>query len=116
MQYVWYPVMKSSSGDSLIKIGKPATKDLIAVLGDTTKGIIAHFILSTIWNEELKKAGWKVGSGVYYIENNLDTVNRVYLGGLTFYQDNYYRLFAGQNELNRNKKEWLTFIATKSSR
>lgn len=116
MQYVWYPVMKSSSGDSLIKIGKSATKDLIAVLSDTTKGIIAHFILSTIWNDELKNAGWKVGSRVDYIEKNLDSVNRVYLSGLTFYQDNNYRLFAEQDELDRNKKEWLTFIATKSSR
>ena len=116
MQYVWYPVMKSSSGDSLLKIGKSATKDLIAVLSDTTKGIIAHFILSTMWSDDLKKAGWKVGSGVYYIENNLDSVNRIYLSGLTFYQDNNFRLFVGQDELNRNKKEWLTFIETKSSR
>ena len=53
MQYLWYPVMKSSSGDSLIKIGKSATKDLIAVLSDTTKGIVAHFILSTIWKNDL---------------------------------------------------------------
>ncbi|MFT3844058.1 MAG: hypothetical protein QM725_03320 [Lacibacter sp.] len=115
MQYVWYPVMNSSSGDALVKMGKSATKDLVSVLSDTTKGIIAHFILSSIWNDEIKKAGWKVGSRVDYIENNLDSVNRIYLSGLTFYQDNNFRLFVGQDELNRNKKEWLTFIATKSS-
>lgn len=116
MQYVWYPVMKSSSGDALIEIGKSATNDLISVLSDTTKGIIAHFILSTIWKDEIKKAGWKVGSRVDYIKNNLDYVNQIYLAGLTFYQDNNFRLFVGQEELNRNKKEWLTFIATTSSR
>lgn len=115
MQYVWYPVMKSSSGNSLVKIGKSATKKLIAVLNDTTKGIIAHFILSTIWSEDLKKAGWKVGSGVYYIPNNLDTVNQIYLSGLTFYQDNNNRIFTRQDELDRNKKEWQAFIATRSS-
>jgi len=114
-QYISYPKMFSAEGDTLIKIGKPVSDKLLRLLNDTSKGIITHFILSTIWSGDLKKAGWKVGSGVSYIQNNLDTVTRIYLNGLTFYQDNNFKLFAGQDELNRNKKEWLTFIQTKSS-
>lgn len=113
MQYVWYPVMKSSSGDALLKIGKSATKDLISVLDDSAKGIIAHFILSNIWGQEIKKAGWNVGSRVEFIENNLDSINTIYLSGLTFYQNSSFRLFVGQEELERNKKEWQIFITTK---
>jgi hypothetical protein len=49
MQYVWYPKMFSHAGDSLIKIGKSVTYKLIPILNDTSKGIIAHYILSLIW-------------------------------------------------------------------
>lgn len=114
MQYVWYPVMKSESGDSLISIGKSATKDLVTVLNDTSKGIIAHFILTSIWADDLINEGRKVGSGVSYIPK--DSVNRIYYTGLTFYQDNDFRIFAKQDELDRNKNEWLAFIASKSKR
>ncbi len=43
MQYVWYQKMFSPAGNSLIKIGNPATDKLISFLGGTSKGIIAHF-------------------------------------------------------------------------
>ena len=36
----------------LYKIGKPTTKKLISILDDSTKGILAHIILSKIWQQD----------------------------------------------------------------
>lgn len=115
-QYVWYPKMFSPAGETLIKIGKPLTNKLIPLLSDTNKGIVTQFILTTIWNKDLQKAGWKTESYVRNIKNNRDTVNEIYFSGLTFYQNNNLKIFARQDELDRNKNKWLKFIKTKSSR
>ena len=41
--------INSTIGNEIIKIGAPATQELIKILDDRNKGIIAHVILSKIW-------------------------------------------------------------------
>ncbi|WP_205573384.1 hypothetical protein, partial [Flavisolibacter nicotianae] len=116
MQYVWYPKMKSPWGDTLIAIGKPATTQLFNVLNDTTKGIIAHFILSNIWANELSKAGHRIGSRVSPVEGLENISLQVLYSGFTFYADEQNHLFAKRMDLESNKKNWQTFLDKQSSR
>lgn len=113
-QYVWYPKMFSPAGDSLIKIGRPATDKLILLLSDTAKGIIAHFILSNIWSDKLQKAGQPLASNVHQVDDDTTAVLGILYTDFTFYQDNSNRNFARQADLDKNKKRWLAFVATNS--
>ncbi len=101
--------MKSLSADSLIKIGKPATEKLITVLNDTSKGIIAHYILSSIWYDERKI---KVQPDSLQIRNSQDEgKGRVnIIDGLKYYYKAEIGSYAEKEELDRNKKEWQNFI------
>jgi hypothetical protein len=55
--------------DKLIKIGKPATEELINALEDESKGVAAHLVLTAIW--EPKKAAYQIR----YIYENDDPKN-----------------------------------------
>lgn len=108
MTYVFYPVMDSYAGDSLVKIGKQVTQRLVELLDDTSKGVIAHFILSNIWKEELKKAGRSVHQYVStYFDKNVIVA---FKSGLRFYYSDADKSYAEKVELERNKKEWQKFI------
>ena len=125
--YVWFPAMYSAPGDSLLKIGKPATQELINVLDDTSKGIIAHHILVTIWNEELTKAGWDTRSGfIGSFEKSIpQNIAELLIGGLEFnktksiaelkihglkvFMDEWH-LFCYHEDLNKNKTAWTNFM------
>jgi hypothetical protein len=76
--------MFSPAGDALIKIGKEATNKLIPLLNDTSKGIIAHYILSDIWSEKLINAGVKMGSGVSFTDNKQIYLTLVHNGFVFF--------------------------------
>ena len=43
--------LRGNAVDALLKIGKPASNKLVNVLTDSTKGIIAHCILTWIWGK-----------------------------------------------------------------
>jgi len=111
MQYVWFPKMFSPAGDDLVKIGKSVTDKLIPLLKDTSKGIIAHYILSNIWADKLKIAGQTLSSRVYPINDKADTLEILY-SDFTFYQDNKRRNFAKQDDLDNNKIRWVSFFKT----
>lgn len=51
--------VKSSAGKTLIKIGKPATEKLIEALNDSTKTIMAHWVLCHIYYRAVSFAGPK---------------------------------------------------------
>jgi hypothetical protein len=108
--------MKSAWGDSLIKIGKPATTQLASVLTDPTKGIIAHFLLSNIWANELSKAGLQLGSRVSSIDSVENAYLQVFYSGFTFYANEHNHLFAKQKDLESNKQFWQTFFHKQNSR
>ena len=40
---------KGDAANQLIKIGKPATEELLAALGDESKAVAAHVILTALW-------------------------------------------------------------------
>jgi hypothetical protein len=112
MQYVWYPKMFSPAGDSLIKIGKPATDKLIPLLSDTSKGIIVHYILSNIWADKLEKDGQNLGSNVHQVDNDTPAVLGILYTDFVFYQDNNRWNFARQVDLENNKRRWTSFLQT----
>jgi len=112
MQYAWYPKMVSPAGDSLIKIGKPATEKLISLLSDTSKGIIAHYILSNIWADKLRRTGQELGSNVRYVENDTITALAISYTDFIFFQDSNGHNFARQTDLDSNKDRWISFFNT----
>jgi hypothetical protein len=113
-QYVWYPKMFSPAGDSLIKIGKPATNELVALLNDTGKGIIVHYILSNIWAREAVKAGRSPGSNVYPVPGTGNAVLKVLYNGFIFYIGNNSHVFAKGSDLEANEKFWLNLLNTEN--
>jgi hypothetical protein len=113
MQYVWYPVMNSSAGDSLITVGKPITRQMVAMITDSSRGIISHFILSSIWGKELEDAGWNLKSRVNR-QLTKDSSIEVSFRGLKFYENNQSFIYAGQSELEKIKIAWLDFLNNRS--
>ena len=112
MQYVWFPKMFSPAGDSLISIGKPATDKLIPLLSDTSKGIIAHYILSNIWADKLDKAGQSLGSNVHQVDNDTTAILGILYTDFIYYPDNYRHNFSKQTDLDNNKQRWISFFKT----
>ncbi len=109
-QYVWYPKMISAAGDTLITIGKPATKQLVAVLGDTCKGIIANHILSCIWNREIGEFARKDFREPQFTYNP-DSPLAFFWDGLIFYLNAKSQIFSKENELIDNKIFWVHMLA-----
>lgn len=66
--------VKSPSGKSLIKIGKPATQKLIEALNDTSKTIMVHWVLCHIYFKAVSFAGPKE------ITKDDQTIYKYYLG------------------------------------
>ena len=100
--YAWFLEMKSSAGDSLIKIGKEATLKLVPLLDDDKKGIIVHYLLSNIWSDSL------IFSATFsHIEK--DSISDYCYAGLNFYDKNGY-IYAQSDVLKNNKKRWLQRI------
>jgi hypothetical protein len=101
--YNWVLKNGSKEADTLILIGKSKTKDsnklylkLYNMLTDTTKGIMAHYVLSSILNGEAL-------SGGFFFEDEDETIEYE-ISGLRFYENKYRKMFTNQFELNRNKK------------
>jgi hypothetical protein len=92
------PRMKSDAGDAIVKIGKSATPDLIKVLEDRNKGIIAHFILSEIWKAQWEEA---ICCNVSY-DGNIEMVT---INGLKISIENN-ELHAEAVDLKKNKADW----------
>lgn len=83
----------------LLAIGKPATGKLIAVLDDSTKGVIAHCILSFILTN----------SGRPKVYNSRQKDVLIYL----FNNFRFFRkgdlVYANKAELVKNKRRWEAF-------
>jgi hypothetical protein len=107
--YNWVLKNHSKEADSLIIIGKSKTIDsnklylnLYNMLTDTSKGIMAHYVLSSILNGE-------TSSGGFFFEDENETIEYQY-GQLRFYENKYRRMFTSQIELERNKKIWTVIL------
>jgi hypothetical protein len=111
MQYVWYPQIFSPAADTIIKIGKPVTEKIIPLLTDTTKGLIAHFILAHIWADTTKDKP-HLASSVYPINNDPDIFLGIRFADFTFYRQNSNRNIVKEGDLDKNKKRWIDFLAS----
>lgn len=85
----------------LFNIGKPVTEKLISILEDSTKGIIAHCILTSIWGKSDRP------TTAIYIEKKKITV----------YTENQLNLFVGADgvyansyDLKFNQLLWQSFL------
>lgn len=114
-QYVWYPKMVSPSGDSLLKVGKQVTWKLLPLLTDTSKAVIAHFLLANIWKKELSEAGRQLGSNVYPVSTKNAVLSILY-DGFTFYQNDNHWIFARKEDMEASRIFWSNLVASKSSR
>jgi hypothetical protein len=56
-RFYWHIFPTGEAAKKLLKIGKPATDELLKVLEDESKGVAAHLILSQIW--EPKNISWE---------------------------------------------------------
>ena len=106
----WVWVLKAKPGivDSLIHIGKPATKQLFNVLTSNAKGIVAHYILSRIWFND-----FNIRTSFENFEK--DGIIEYQIGSLTFYENEAGLKFTKPGDLERIKDEWETIIDNKSS-
>lgn len=92
------PRIQGDIGNEIIKIGAPATQELIKILDDRNKGIIAHVILSKIW-----KNTWAESICCDIITNEKTEI--IYINGLKIYiEDNH--LFSKIDDLKTNKEHW----------
>jgi len=89
---------------SLYEVGKPSTEKLIAFLEDTTKGIIAHVILTWIWGKTERPR-------TIFIKR--DTLSVYSLNDLNFFQSPG-KVYANQYDLKLNRLRWLSFIKENS--
>lgn len=95
------PRINGNSANSIVRIGKQATPDLIKILDNKNKGIIAHFILSEIWKE-------KWNEQICCNIKNIDNEEIVIINGLEIHINGNI-LYSTAENLNKNKENWKKF-------
>jgi hypothetical protein len=98
------PRVAGNSAKEIVDIGKNATPELIRILDSKDKGIVAHFILSEIWNDK-----WKEEVCCYI--KNMNDEEIVTINGLEIHIKNN-ALFSTTQSLNNNKQNWKIFWQT----
>lgn len=106
-QYACQFINTSKDADDLIQLGKGSyqkeiTNKLFQIVTDTTKGIIAHYVLTNIWY-----VNGISQSGFYYED---DEMLEYEYNWLRFYRNKDGKWFAEDAELARNKKRWLPVL------
>lgn len=98
------PRINGAAENEIVDLGKEATPSLIGVLDDKNRGIIAHVLLSKIWNDKFPEA---TCCNLQYIRNTeIITIN-----GLKIHiEDN--TLFATLEDLKKNKENWIKIVAS----
>lgn len=104
---IWGAEMRSETGDEIVKLGKKVTPQLISLLTDNDKGIIAHFILTEIWR---KKIGEVISSEVIEGKKLYIVYNQ-----LNLFLKNEESFYSREEDLNENKLRWESFVQNKGS-
>jgi len=86
----------------LLHIGKAATDKLLTVLEDSTKGVIAHCILTDLWSLPIPSIS------PIYLENEHIVIFQ--LNDLTFYMKGK-NVFANQRDLRLRSIFWKSYIS-----
>ncbi len=85
---------------SIFNIGKPATEKLISILEDSTRGVIAHILLTWIWEKTERPK-------TIYIERDILSV-------YTYNDLNFFvrpgEVYANKYDLKLNRLKWLAFF------
>ncbi len=104
---IWGAEMRSETGNEIVKLGKKVTPQLISLLTDNDKGIIAHFILTEIWR---KKIGEVISSEVIEGKKLYIVYNQ-----LNLFLKNEESFYSREEHLNENKLRWESFVQNKGS-
>ena len=104
---IWGAEMRSETGNEIVKLGKKVTPQLISLLTDNDKGIIAHFILTEIWR---KKIGEVITSEVIEGKKLYIVYNQ-----LNLFLKNEESFYSREEDLNENKLRWESFVQNKGS-
>jgi hypothetical protein len=104
-RWFWYVGADGKPVEQLLKIGKPATAELVQALEDPTRAVPAHLTFCSIWGEEAAKNC--VGSTDYTYGLPL----RYQFGPLRFTSDSRHGKDPVPPEmLSRVKESWLPFL------
>ena len=95
------PRIHGDLANSIVAIGKKATPELIKILDNNNKGVIAHFILSEIW-----KDNWN--EEICCDVTNIDNEEIIIINGLEVHIKNNI-LYSTAESLNKNKQKWKEF-------
>jgi hypothetical protein len=91
---------------AIFNIGKAASGKLAEILEDSTKGIIAHILLSWIWNKDERPK-------TIYIEKDRIVVYQY--NDLYFFLNGYNKeVYANKYDLELNKLKWQYFLKKNS--
>ena len=104
---IWGAEMRSETGNEIVKLGKKVTPQLISLLTDNDKGIIAHFILTEIWR---KKIGEVISSEVIEGKKLYIVYNQ-----LNLFLKNEESFYSREEDLNENKLRWESFVQNNGS-
>jgi hypothetical protein len=92
------PRVKGDSAERLVDIGKLASPELIKILDHQSKGIIAHFILSKIWDKVWEE---EVCCNIRNVRN----VEILTINGLEILIENNI-LYSNEENLKKNQQTW----------
>ena len=95
------PRIHGDSAKRILGIGKQATPELIKVLDNKNKGVIAHFILSEIWKD-------KWDEEICCDIRNIDNEEIIIINGLEVHIKHNI-LFSTIESLNKNMQNWKNF-------
>ncbi len=96
--------MKSNAGKKLIRKGKILTPELINLLNDPKKGLIAHYILSQIW-----KNNWGESSCGGNEKPNLNEITYIIYNGLRIEINPDKSVYSENKYLTERKSDWENF-------
>lgn len=100
----WHVFPAGNEAEQLLKIGKPATVELVSVLEDENKGVAAHLILSQIWEPD--KIAWEdrvEGNNFVLVYNGLKWTDVITEGSVKSQVD--------VSDLKKNADEWRRKLA-----
>jgi hypothetical protein len=92
------PRLKGNTANRIVKIGKMASPELIKILDSQSQGIVAHFILSKIWQEVWEE---EVCCNI----RNIGEVEILTINGLEIRIENNV-LYSTQESLKKEKEMW----------
>ena len=99
-------ILAGKTASDLIDLGKLSTRKLVSVLDDSTKGVIAHYILTIIWK-------LPIASEIMIYNEKLATYTVTWNDLNYFIDAKNKNVYANFSELKTNKIMWEFFLKDK---